>query len=97
MGFQITEKDRREWAEMKRAWPIVVIFFLLLSSREVVGHFWGKGWAVVAGIFAVIVWLTLRPWRMFLLHPDSRRTIYYSGTIILCGWAIIDALHYWKH
>jgi hypothetical protein len=97
MALKVTEQDRREWAEIRRAWLILVIFFVLGASRFIVEHFFGRGWAVVATIVAAAAWFVIRPWRIGLLPTERRRFICYAGAISLCGWAIIVAFEYWKH
>jgi hypothetical protein len=39
MAFKVTGQDRQEWAEMRRAWPILAVFFILSASRFIVEHF----------------------------------------------------------
>jgi hypothetical protein len=97
MAFKVTDQDRQEWAEMRRAWPILAVFFLLGASRFIVEHFFGSGWGVVATVVAAAAWFVIRPWRFGLLPAERRRMILYSGGIPLCGWALIATFEYWRH
>ena len=97
MVFKITQQDKREWAEMRQAWPILAVFFILGASRFVVEDFLGRGWGVVAAVVAAAAWFVSRPWQFGLLPGERRRAIRLGGAIPLCGWALLAILEYWRH
>jgi hypothetical protein len=97
MAFKVTGQDRQEWAEMRRAWPILAVFFILSASRFIVEHFFGRGWGIVSTFVAAAAWFVIRPWRFGLLPAERRRSICLLGAIPLCGWALLAAFEYWRH
>ena len=98
MAFKtVTEADRKQWAETKQTWPISVIFFVLAGSWPIVDNYFGRGWSVVTSALAAAIWFVMRPWRIGVLSAERRRRIGFTGGIMLCGWAIIIAVDYWRH
>ena len=75
-------------------WVIVVLFMFLGGARPIVAHFYGGGWGFVANVIALAIWLLIRPWRLGLLSPDSRREVRVVGTFAFALWVLLSAVEY---
>jgi hypothetical protein len=87
----------RWWFEVSRGLPVLLAFVVLDSSHVVVGDYFGKGWALIAAVTALILWPALRPWRLGLLSREERKGINILCSIGLVGHALVAAEIYWHH
>ena len=94
--LKFTAKDKEQLTELKQGWPCILVFIVLLSSHEVVGRWFGRGWAVLSSAFALAVWFILRPWNWGLLPRHLRSQTRLLGTMILGGWIFLTLLFYWR-
>jgi hypothetical protein len=75
-------------------WIPLAIMLLLCSVRIAVGHWWGKGWEMIAAIAAALIWFILRPWRFGLMTSEMRRRLRFQGSLLLCVLALSLAIQH---
>ena len=83
------------WSELRRGLPVLVTFVVLDGSHIVVGDYFGKGWALIAAVMALILWYALRPWRLGLLSPEERKAVNFACSVAFIGNLVVAADSYW--
>jgi len=94
--LKFTNKDREQLTEMRQGWVCLLIFVCLLASYSLVDHQFGRGWGVVAGAGALLVWFLVRPWRFGLLPAHSRRMMRVMGVVAFTGLTLVSLLRYFR-
>ena len=82
--------------EIKHGWFVMFVWFLLAASSLIADRWFGKGWALVTAIAAAGIWFLLKPWNLGLIPAHVRKAGYITGSVVLCGLIVVEAIRYWK-
>jgi len=68
---EISAKRREADAELRRCWPVLVLFLILAGGPALIMEWFGNGRAAIAAGIALAGWLAIRPWRFYDLSAET--------------------------